>query len=76
MSKIFLMKIRNIVQLMIQQLQPNPTRKFLARHFLHSPQLSVLAMGCSHCLGGHWPVLKYWSPMITPKGGTGHLFIL
>ena len=49
MSKMFLMKIRNIVQLMVSQLQPTSNREFLAMHFPHSPQLAFLAVGCSHC---------------------------
>ena len=55
MAKVFFMKIRNIVLLMDPQLQPPPSREFLAMHFLHSPQLSSLAMGCIHCWGGRWP---------------------
>ena len=55
MAKIFFMNIMNIVLLMDLQLQPPPSREFLAMHFLHSPQLSSLAMGCIHCWGGCWP---------------------
>ena len=54
MAKIFFMNIMNIVLLMDLQLQPPPSREFLAMHFLHSPQLSSLAMGCIHCWGGRW----------------------
>ena len=55
MAKIFFMNIMNNVLLMDLQLQPPPSREFLAMHFFHSPQLSSLAMGCIHCWGGCWP---------------------
>ena len=55
MAKIFFMKIRNIFLLMDPQLQPPPSREFVAMPFLNSPRLSSLAMGCSHYWGGRWP---------------------
>ena len=54
-EKVFFMKISNIVFLIDPQLQSPPSRKFFAMHFLHSPQLSSLAMGCIHCWGGRRP---------------------
>ena len=47
MSKVLFMKIRNIVPLMDPQLQPPPSREFLAMHFLHSPSCPLLPWAAS-----------------------------